>query len=136
MWRNILARGAVMAVATLLAMDAVLPGGLVPGSGSMAEARTVAFTTLVLAQLVNVFCSRSDEVSAFRGLFANLWLWLAVVASVLLQLVVVYVPGFQKAFATLPLGARDWALCLGAASSVLWTSEMVKLVRRRGRVPA
>ena len=133
MWRDILARGAVMAVATLLAMDAVLPAGLVPGSGSMAEARTVAFTTLVLAQLVNVFCARSDDASAFRGLFANPWLWLAVVASVLLQLVVVYVPGFQKAFATVPLGARDWALCLGAASSVLWTSEIVKLVRRRGR---
>ena len=72
-----------MAVATLLALDAVLPAGLIPGSGSMAEARTVVFTTLVLAQLVNVFCSRSDEASAFRGLFANPWLWLAVVASTL-----------------------------------------------------
>ncbi len=136
MWRDILIRGAVMAVATLLAMDAVLPGGLVPGSGSMAEARTVAFTTLVLAQLVNVFCARSDDASAFRGLLSNLWLWLAVVASALLQVVVVYVPGFQKAFATAPLGARDWALCLAASSAVLWTSEAAKLVRRRGRASA
>jgi Ca2+-transporting ATPase len=133
MWRDILARGSVMAVATLLAMDAVLPAGLVPGSGSMAEARTVAFTTLVLAQLVNVLCCRSDDASAFRGLFANPWLWLAVVTSALLQVVVVYVPAFQKAFATVPLGGRDWALCLGAASSVLWTSEIVKLVRRRAQ---
>jgi len=132
MWRDILGRGTVMAVATLLAMDAVLPAGLVPGSGSMAEARTVAFTTLVLAQMVNVFCARSDDASAFRGLFVNPWLWLAVVASTLLQLVVVYVPVFQKAFATVPLGAWDWALCLAAASSVLWSSEIAKLVRRRG----
>jgi Ca2+-transporting ATPase len=132
MWRDIVGRGTVMAVATLLAMDAVLPGGLVPGSGSMSEARTVAFTTLVLAQLVNAFCARSDEASAFRGLLANPWLWLAVVASALLQLVVVYVPGFQKAFATVPLAAWDWALCLAASSSVLWSSELVKLVRRRG----
>jgi magnesium-transporting ATPase (P-type) len=131
MWRDIVGRGTVMAVATLLAMDAVLPAGLVRGSGSMPEARTVAFTTLVLAQLVNVFCCRSDAASAFRGLFANPWLWLAVVASALLQLVVVYVPGFQKAFATVPLGARDWALCLAAASSVLWSSELAKLLRRR-----
>ena len=133
MWRDILARGAVMAVATLLAMDAVLPGGLVSGSGTMAEARTVAFTTLVLAQLVNVFCARSDEASAFRGLLANPWLWLAVVTSALLQLVVVYVPGFQKAFATVSLDAWDWVLCLAAASSVLWSSEIIKLVRRHGR---
>ena len=114
-------------------MDAVLPGGLVPGSGTMDEARTVAFTTLVLAQLVNVFCARSDDASAFRGLLANPWLWLAVVVSAALQIVVVYVPGFQKAFATVPLDAGDWALCLGAASSVLWSSEIVKLVRRHGR---
>ena len=130
MWREILGRGIVMAVATLLAMDAVLPAGLFPGSGSMDEARTVAFTTLVLAQLVNVFCARSDHASAFSGLFNNRWLWLAVCASVLLQLVVVYVPGFQKAFATVPLGARDWALCFAAATSVLWSSEIAKLVRR------
>ena len=132
MWRAILIRGAVMAVATLLAMDAVLPGGLVSGSGTMAEARTVAFTTLVLAQLVNVFCARSDEASAFRGLLTNPWLWLAVVTSALLQLVVVYVPGFQKAFATVPLDAWDWVLCLAASSAVLWTSEIAKLVRRHG----
>ena len=66
-------------------------------------------------------------------MFANPWLWLAVVTSALLQVVVVYVPAFQKAFATVPLGGRDWALCLGAASSVLWTSEIVKLVRRRAQ---
>ncbi len=136
MWRGILGRGAVMAAATLLAMDAVLPGGLVPGSGTMDEARTVAFTTLVLAQLVNVFCARSDETSAFRGLLANPWLWLAVVVSMALQVVVVYVPGFQEAFATVPLDAGDWALCLGAASSVLWSSEIVKLVRRRALTPS
>ena len=125
-----------MAVATLLAMDAVLPDGLIPGSGSMAEARTVAFTTLVLAQLVNVFCARSDDDSAFHGLLTNPWLWLAVAVSTLLQVVVVYVPGFQKAFATVSLGPWDWALCLAASSAVLWTSEIAKLVRRspaRGR---
>jgi Ca2+-transporting ATPase len=133
MWRDILGRGTVMAVATLLAMDAVLPAGLIPGSGSMAEARSVAFTTLVLAQLVNVFCARSADASAFGGLFTNPWLWLAVVFSALLQLVVVYVPGFHNAFGTVPLGARDWGLCLAAASSVLWSSELVKLVRRRAK---
>lgn len=75
--------------------------------------------------------ARSDEASAFRGLRANRWLWLAVVASTLLQLVVVYVPAFQKAFSTVPLGAWDWALCLSAASAVLWSSEIAKLVRGR-----
>ena len=131
MWRDIFLRGLVMGVATLLAMDAVLPGGLLPGTGSMTEARTLAFTTLVLAQLVNVFCCRSQEDSALRGLFTNGWLWLSVVVSALLQLVVVYVPVFQRAFSTTPLGPRDWVVCAAAASAVLWTSEVRKLLGRR-----
>ena len=43
--------GLVMAIVTLPVLDNRLPGGLVKGSGSLTEARTVAFTTLVLAQL-------------------------------------------------------------------------------------
>ena len=48
---GILFVGLVMAVATLLVLDISLPGGLVDGTGSLVEARTMAFTTLVLAQL-------------------------------------------------------------------------------------
>src|SRR5690606_20805894 len=69
--------GAVMAVVTLLALDAKLPGGLVHGTGTITEARTVAFTTLVLAQLFNCFNARSDRVSAFHHLFTNPLLWIA-----------------------------------------------------------
>ena len=61
----------VMAVVTLLALDLRLPGGLVGGSGDVVEARTMAFTTLVLAQLFNCFNARSDRTSAFRRLFTN-----------------------------------------------------------------
>ena len=38
----------------------------------------MAFTTLVLFQLFNVFNARSDERSAFVGLFTNRWLWAAI----------------------------------------------------------
>ena len=46
-----------------------LPGGLIEGSGNMRYAQTMAFTTLMLFQLFNVFNARSDEHSAFDGLF-------------------------------------------------------------------
>ena len=59
-------------------LDAALPGGLVEGAGSLRYAQTMAFTTLMLFQLFNVFNARSDERSAFRGLFTNRWLWAAV----------------------------------------------------------
>ena len=51
--------------------------------GTMRYAQTMAFTTLMMFQLFNVFNARSDEHSAFSGLFTNHWLWAAnrIVAS-------------------------------------------------------
>jgi Ca2+-transporting ATPase len=123
--------GLVMALATLFALDLKLPGGLVEGSADLTEARTAAFTVLVLAQLFNCFNSRSDRVSAFRGLFTNRWLWAAIALSLLLQLLVVHVPLLNRAFGTTPLSAADWALCAALASSVLWVDELKKLLGRR-----
>ena len=51
MWGDIAGIGTVMAVGTLLLMDRALPGGLIAGQGSPAEAQTLAFTTLVVFQL-------------------------------------------------------------------------------------
>ena len=78
MWVGIFFVGVVMAAGTLLVLDASLPGGLIEGSGTMRYAQTMAFTTLMLFQLFNVFNARSDERSAFSGLFTNHWLWGAV----------------------------------------------------------
>lgn len=123
--------GLVMAVVTLLALDIDLPGGLVEGSGTLSEARTLAFTTLVLAQLFNCFNARSDRVSAFHHLFTNRLLWGAIALSLLLQVAVVYVPFLNDAFDTTRLGAGDWLLCTALASVVLWADEARKLVMRR-----
>jgi Ca2+-transporting ATPase len=141
MWRSIFLIGAVMAVATLLVLDASLPGGLVDGSGDLRYAQTMAFTTLVFAQLFNVFNARSDERSAFVTLFANRWLWAAVAVSAALHVVVLYVPLMQRAFGTVALGAGDWLRCTLAASTVLWVGELAKLLsrpdaNRRGEQPA
>jgi P-type Ca2+ transporter type 2C len=134
--------GLVMAVATLLAIDLKLPGGLLPGSGDLPEARTMGFTVLVLAQLFNVFNSRSERDSAFRGLFANPRLFGAVALSLGLQVAVVHVPFLNAAFGTVPLTAGEWLLCAAIASTVLWADELRKLVVRsvagdhRGAEPA
>ena len=62
MWWGIAWVGLVMAVVTLAALDLGLAGGLLGGSGDIVEGRTMAFTTLVLAQLFNTFNARSDRV--------------------------------------------------------------------------
>ena len=130
MWRGIAFVGVIMAVGTLLVLDASLPGGFVAGSGDLPHAQTMAFTTLMLFQMVNVFNARSDDRSAFAHMFTNRWLWAAVGSSLALQVAVVSLPLLQRAFGTVALTGRDWLFCAAVASSVLWLRELTKLFAR------
>ena len=114
-------------------LDLRLPGGVVGGSGSVEAARTMAFTTLVLAQLYNCFNARSDRRSAFHQLFTNRWLWGAIVLSLALQVAVVQLLFLNEAFGTTSLPLTDWLICFALASGVLWADEGKKLVQRRLR---
>jgi Ca2+-transporting ATPase len=133
MWRGIVLVGIIMAAGTLFVLDASLPGGFVDGSGDLRYAQTMTFTTLVLFQMFNVLNARSDDRSAFVHLFTNRWLWAALAVSVVLQVVVVYVPFLQNAFGTTSLSAGDWLFCVVVASSVLWLREASKAMARAMR---
>jgi P-type Ca2+ transporter type 2C len=131
MWSGILYVGVIMAVGTLLVLDASLPGGLITGSGNMRYAQTMAFTTLMMFQLCNIFNARSDQKSALTGLCSNPWLWLGIGLSILLHVAVVYMPFMQQAFSTVSLTAGDWLGCAAVGSSVLWLCELSKFMTRR-----
>jgi Ca2+-transporting ATPase len=141
MWAGVLLIGLVMAIVTLLAIDMYLPGGLIEGTHTLDEARTAGFTVLVLAQLFNALNARSETVTAFHRLFANPWLWGAIIISALLQVAVVHLPFLNEAFGTAPLSLGQWLTCAALASVVLWAGELRKLVLRRtvaaspGRTP-
>ncbi|ABX07815.1 ATPase, P-type (transporting), HAD superfamily, subfamily IC (plasmid) [Herpetosiphon aurantiacus DSM 785] len=130
MWIRILVVGVIMAVGTLLVLDAALPGGLIHGSQTMEYGRTMAFTTLMLFQMYNVFNARSYTQSAFSHPFQNPWLWGAVTMSLVLHMMVITVPVLQRAFSTVSLTARDWLTCLLVASIVLWVRELDKVGQR------
>jgi Ca2+-transporting ATPase len=130
MWSGIFFVAVVMAAGTLLVLDASLPGGLIAGSGNLRYAQTMAFTTLMMFQLFNVFNARSDFRSAFAGLFSNRWLWAAVASALALQVAVVYHPVLQQAFSTSALSRGDWLQCAAVASSVLWLREARKAITR------
>ena len=136
MWIDIIYIGLVMAVVTLIGMDMHLSGGLftdrsvqaIGHEAQIREARTMGFTILVFAQLFNALASRSSRKSAFQGLFGNPWLWGAIGVSILLQLLVIYVPFLGEAFGTVPLQSQAWLECIALASLVLVASELRKLV--------
>jgi P-type Ca2+ transporter type 2C len=129
MWLGVAWVGLVTAIVTLVALDMRLPGGFLGGSGGdIIEARTMALTVLVFAQMFNVFNARSDTVSAFHRLFTNRVLWAAVALSIVLQVAVVNLAFLNRAFGTSPLTSFDWLICIGLASLVLWADEAKKLV--------
>ncbi len=123
--------GLVIAVAALLTIDLLLPQGWFEASGELPEAQTAAFTVVALGSLFNCLNSRSDRESVLRSPWSNPLLWAAIGVSVMLQVAVVHLPVLNRAFATVPLSAGEWALCVAMASAVLWVEELRKLLDRR-----
>ena len=113
-WK-IISRGVLIGVCTLGAFWLVLKEN--PGDPQhLVKAQTVAFATLVMAQLIHVFDCRSSRSIFHRNPLQNKYLVAAVLSSVLLLLGVVYLENLQPIFKTVPLGASDWILILTAAA--------------------
>ncbi len=78
-------------------------------SGNIDLARSVAFMTLVLIQLVHSFECRSEQKNLFEiGIRGNDFLLISAAVSLLLMLGVVYIPALQGVFKTVPLGLTEW----------------------------
>lgn len=94
---------------------------------SIEKLQTLIFTLVVFSEMFNAFNWRSDRYSIFSlGIFTNRSLVYAVLTTIILQLVVIYVPFFQTAFRTVPLSLSDWGVILPLASTTLISMELVK----------
>ncbi|MEZ4501101.1 MAG: cation-transporting P-type ATPase [Dehalococcoidia bacterium] len=83
-------------------------------------ARTIAFTGLIAIESANVYNFRSLRTPLGpRGLLTNRWLNVAVLASLGLQLLVVYAPPLQGVMRTVALDARAWAGVIVASVPVI-----------------
>jgi Ca2+-transporting ATPase len=103
---------------------------------SLVRARTMAFTVMVLAELFQAFNARSLRESVFsRKLHANWKLVFAVLGSLALQLVLIYVPALHRVFGTESLSALDLGIGVAMASLTLWATEITKLFLRHAPQP-
>lgn len=133
---RILAVGSIFAISTLLAFwleywDATNVLGLADADAVM-HARTVAFCTIVFAQLFYAFSARSATKTLWRiGIFTNTKLVAAIEVSVLLQLAVVYLPGLSDAFRTSPLDLEEWLILLPMSLCAFAFNELWKVVAAR-----
>lgn len=112
-WK-IVSRGVLIGLCTLGAFWLTLQAAP-DNPGQLIKAQSVAFATLVLARLIHVFDCRSSRSIFHRNPLQNKYLVLAVISSVVLMLVVMYVEPLQPIFKTVPLGLREWAICIVAA---------------------
>ncbi|TKS60899.1 MAG: HAD family hydrolase [Nitrospira sp.] len=96
------------------------------------QARTVAFTVMVVAQLVHVFNCRSERLSLFQlGVGTNRALVWAFLLSLVVQVAVLTIPVVAPIFKVASLPIEDWVL-MGAMGLLPFVMmESIKLVRRR-----
>lgn len=101
---------------------------------SLEKARSAAFIVMAFSQLYNVFNMRDLQSSAFAiGLFTNKWINLGLAVSVVLQVLIIELPLFERLFRFDPISFTEFVILAGAASSVLWVGELYKYLRyRRG----
>ncbi|MEW5826259.1 MAG: cation-translocating P-type ATPase [Candidatus Bipolaricaulota bacterium] len=93
------------------------------------DAMTIAFTTLVLAELVRAYTARSENVPLYRiGFFTNRAMQWAVLVSLVLLAAVLYVPGLQKAFDTKTLPGSLWIYIAPLAFVPALVVEIRKIV--------
>lgn len=103
-------------------------------TGTVAEARTLAFATLAFTQLAHSFNVRSTEASLFAlGWLTNRPLVLAVAVSALLQILVLTTPFLERIFDVTPLHARHgWTLVPAVVAPWVVVEAVKALLRRLG----
>jgi Ca2+-transporting ATPase len=94
-------------------------------------ARTIAFTTLISAELIRAYSSRSERFSIIKlGVFSNKTLVGASFVSFVLMLAVIYLPFLQPIFKTYALSGGDWLVVASLCAVPLLAGEANKLVMR------
>ncbi len=102
------------------------------GEIQLHAAQTVAFITLILAELLRAFSARSEKYTVFElGIFTNKSLVHAFIGSFILTLLVVYLPFVQDIFNSVPLRLIDWAVIIPFAFLPFVVGEIHKLIERK-----
>jgi len=121
MMTDVLLVGIIMCIGTLFLFWLNLPSG---GRHAM----TVAFTTIVMFEMVRVQTVRSDY---NVGFFSNKLLLVAMGLSMVLQIFVVYTPFMQPIFNTVSLGITDWVEIILVSFSVMVIMKLKTVIKRR-----
>ena len=94
--------------------------------------QTVLFTTLIFSQLALALEVRSERDSLFKiNFFSNPPMVIAILLTIVLQLLVIYLPIFQRIFSTQSLSAYELLIAFLAGLGVIIAAEVWKWVLRK-----
>ena len=119
---------------TLLTMAAFFVGEWIQNGAwaiqNSTHGTTMAFLTLSMAEIFHSFNMRSQRQSVFSMKCHNKYLWGAAVLSLVLTLVVLYVPFLQEAFSFEHISILEYSIALVLAFLIIPMVEIVKLIQR------
>lgn len=107
-----------------------------PGSGPLYRSATaMALAAVVTTQIGNLFAQRTERHSVFRvGLFSNRLVWVGIATELVLILLIVYVPLFQRFIGTAAFPLKNWLFLFAWTPTLLLADELRKvLVRARDK---
>ncbi len=120
---------AVQSIALTISVLLAYRWALKTYNGDLLISRTVAFTTIILAELVRVHSSRSERYSVFKlGVLGNPSLIWATILSFFLLAIVLYIPALQIVFKTYPLAYKDWTIIILLCLIPLFAGEISKWI--------
>ncbi|MDQ2731980.1 MAG: cation-transporting P-type ATPase, partial [Armatimonadota bacterium] len=124
LWRIISREAAIIAAATF---GSYLWAVVKYGAG--ARARTVAFTTITMAELAYAISCRTEKPGlAGASGRKNSYLWACLSISALAQVAAVTFPPFRLLLGTTPLGLADWLTVALGSGAALAATEGLKLL--------
>ena len=109
--------GLVMAIGSIALFSYKMAIG-----ASQKQAMTVAFTLFVMYQLFNAYNSKSNSAKK------STYLYLAIIACFILQVLIVYIPELQIIFRTTSISITDWILIFIIAATILVSNRIANKI--------
>jgi P-type Ca2+ transporter type 2C len=95
------------------------------------KAWTISLTVLAVFQWFNAWNCRSESASFFRkDFFSNKYLLAATAIVIVLQMLAVYAPFFQRFLHTVPLNSSEWITIILISTSIIAVEEIRKFFYR------
>lgn len=96
------------------------------------KATTMSLSILVVVEMFNAINSLSENQSLITfPLYKNMYLVFAIALSMVLHIIILYVPFFTRLFSITPLDEEEWVAVLAISAPVVLIDEVLKAVSRQ-----